>query len=197
MQPDKQLVAAWQKGDRSAFDLLFERHHARIYSVALGILRNEAEAEDVVQDTFIKAYRRIDQFRGDAAFQTWLISIAVNSARDRIRRRSVRRVLSLEILHPAVLLRALGVGNDPGTAMAEKEQRQSLWDAVDELPLRLRLPIILRYQQGLSCGEIAEALDLSLSTIYTQLSEGRQQLREWLDDEPAPANAPAPVTESG
>lgn len=197
MRPDEQLIAGLRQGDRRAFDLLFERHHARIYSVALGILRNEAEAEDVVQDTFIKAYRRIDQFRGDAALQTWLISIAVNGARDRIRRRSVRRVLSLEVLHPAVLLRALGAGNDPGTTMAEKEQRQSLWDTVDELPLRLRLPIILRYQQGLSCGEIAEALDLSLSTIYTQLSEGRQQLREWLEDEPATTGAPAPAAESG
>ena len=100
-----------------------------------------------------------------------------------MRRRKVRHFLSLENVAPRVLWRAFHRGKDPAAAVSEREQQRSLWQAVAELDDRLRLPIILRYQEGLSCGEIAEVLDLSLSTIYTQLSQGRQQLRELLDVE--------------
>lgn len=188
MQPIERIVAQCRQGDRSAFDVLFERYHARVYRLAYGILRREAEAEDVVQDTFLKAYRHIDRFQGKSSFETWLVSIAVNCCRDRMRRRKVRRFLSLENVAPRILLRAFHMGQDPAAAVSEREEQHTLWQAVAELDERLRLPIVLRYQEGLSCGQIAEVLDLSLSTIYTQLSEGRQELRELLGVEKSAAS---------
>ncbi|MFW5940851.1 MAG: RNA polymerase sigma factor [bacterium] len=185
MRPIEQIVAECQRGERAAFDLLFERYHSRVYAVAFGILRHEAEAEDAVQDAFVKVYRNIGTFEGDSSFETWLIAITVNCCRDRLRRQKVRQALSLEALTPRALLRALGVSNDPARTMARRERRRNLWEAVGELDMRHRVTLVLRYQEGLSCGEIADILGLSLSTIYTRLSEGRQQLRELLDGEDA------------
>jgi RNA polymerase sigma-70 factor (ECF subfamily) len=185
MNPTDQLVAGFQEGDQAAFELLFERYHRRIYTLAYRILGNEQEAEDIVQETFLKAFRTLAHFRGDSSFETWLIAIAVNASRDRMRRRKIRRAISLDGLAPLALRRLLkrvhAEADDPAAATGRRERRRALWEAVAQLDMRLRLPILLRYGEGLSCSEIAEVLDLSLSTVYTQLSDGRKLLRRTLE----------------
>ncbi len=176
----RDLVQRCRAGDLRAFAALFERFQDRLYDLAWAILRDEAEAEDAVQDTFLRVFEHIDRYRGTSSFETWLVAVAVNVCRDRLRRRKVRQVLSLDWMGPGWLVRVLGRGEDPAEAMQQQEHRRSLWDTVDRLDERHRLPLILRYHYGLSCGEVAEALGLSTGTIYVRLSEGRRCLRQML-----------------
>jgi RNA polymerase sigma-70 factor (ECF subfamily) len=171
----RDLVQRCRTGDLHAFAALFERFQNRLYDLAWAVLRDEAEAEDAVQDTFLRVFERVDRYRGVSSFETWLVAVAVNVCRDRIRRRKVRRALSLEWLGPTA-----GRSKDPAEAVQQQEHRRSLWDTVDRLDERHRLPLILRYYYGLPCGEVAEALGLTTGTVYVRLSEGRRRLREML-----------------
>ena len=176
----RDLVNRCRTGDEYAFATLFDRFQDRLYDLTWTILRDEAEAEDAVQDTFLRVFERIDRYRGASSFETWLVAVAVNVCRDRLRRRKVRRALSLEWLAPGWFARILGRGGDPAEAALQREERRSLWDAVDRLDQRHRLPLILRYHYGLSCGEVAEVLGWTTGTVYVRLSEGRQNLRQML-----------------
>lgn len=171
----RDLVQRCRAGDLHAFAALFERFQDRLYDLAWAILQDEAEAEDAVQDTFLRLFERIDRYRGTSSFETWLVAVAVNVCRDRLRRRKVRRALSLEWLGPIARR-----GEDPAEAVRRQERRRSLWDTVDRLDERHRLPLILRYHHGFSCGEVADALGLATGTVYVRLSEGRRRLRQML-----------------
>ena len=176
----RDLVNRCRDGDEYAFSTLFERFQDRLYDLTCAILRDDAEAEDAVQDTFLRVFERIDRYQGASSFETWLVAVAINVCRDRLRRRKVRRALSLEWLAPGWFARILGRGEDPAEAVLQREERRSLWDAVDRLDQRHRLPLILRYHYGLSCGEVAEVLGWTTGTVYVRLSEGRQSLRQML-----------------
>jgi RNA polymerase sigma-70 factor (ECF subfamily) len=119
---------------------------------------------------------RIDSFAGTAAFETWLISIAVNHCRDRLRRRKVRQVLSLSGL------RLSSSRRDPAAMLEERLFQDALWQMVNQLDDRLRLPFILRYRYDYSCGEAADILGLAVNTIYEQLSRARRQLRQMAEE---------------
>jgi RNA polymerase sigma-70 factor (ECF subfamily) len=183
----RDLVQRCRQGDLCAFTTLFERFQDRLYDLAWAILRDGTEAEDAVQDTFLRVFEHIDRYRGESSFETWLVAVAVNVCRDRLRRRKVRRALSLEgLVHgPGCvgrwLARTLGHGEDPSAAMQRREQHHSLWALVDRLDERQRLALILRYRYGLSCAEVAEVLGLSTGTVYVYLSRGRQQLRAMIE----------------
>jgi RNA polymerase sigma-70 factor (ECF subfamily) len=172
-------VRRCREGDPRAFAALFERFQDRLYDLAWAILQDQAEAEDAVQDTFLRVFERIGRYRGESSFETWLVAVAVNVCRDRLRRRKVRQALSLERLRPKWLARALGHGEDPAEAVQQQEHRRSLWDTVDRLGERHCLPLILRDIYGLSCGEVAEALGLATGTVHVRLSQGRR-LRQML-----------------
>ena len=180
----RDLVQRCRAGDLHAFAALFERFQDRLYDLAWAILRDEAEAEDAVQDTFLRLFERIDRYRCTSSFETWLVAVAVNICRDRLRRRKLRRVLSLEWLGPVA-----GRSKDPAEAVQQQEHRRSLWDTVDCLDERHRLPLILRYYYGLSCSEVAEALGLATGTVYVRLSEGRRRLRQMLLEQGHPSPA--------
>jgi RNA polymerase sigma-70 factor (ECF subfamily) len=149
------IVQSCQQGDLSAFATLFTRFQDRVYDLACSILNDEAEAEDAVQDTFLRAFEAMADFRGESSFETWLVAIAVNRCRDRLRRRKARRTLPLESLAPRWLARVLGLGRNPEAVLEWREGRASLWAMVDRLNDRLRLPLILRYHYGLRCDEVA------------------------------------------
>jgi RNA polymerase sigma-70 factor (ECF subfamily) len=176
----RDLVQRCRAGDLHAFAALFERFQDRLYDLAWAILRDEAEAEDAVQDTFLRVFERIDRYRGESSFETWLVAVTINVCRDRLRRRKVRQALSLDWLRPGWLTRVPGRGEDPAEAVQRQEHHRSLWDTVDRLDERHRLPLILRYHYGLSCGEVAEALGLATGTVYVRLSEGRRRLRQMM-----------------
>jgi len=168
------LVQRCQRGDEAAFAEIFESQMARIFRLALTILRDRQDAEDVTQETFLRVFKRIGDYRGESSFQTWLTSIAVNLCRDRMRRRKLRSLVSLD------WLRGRPGKHDVSDVVAERQQRQMLHAMVDRLDEPLRLTVILFYQQHLSCEEIAALCDVRTSTIYARLYKARTQLRAML-----------------
>jgi RNA polymerase sigma-70 factor (ECF subfamily) len=196
-EPLESLLAECQRGDLAAFARLFARCQPRLFDLAAAILQDETEAEDVVQETLLRVFERLGSFRGEAAFDTWLTAIAVNRSRDRLRRRRARRWWSLDSLAPGWLARLFSSEHDPAIALDWREQQQSLWEAVDRLDDRLRLPVVLRYHGGLSCDEIGRVLGLSTATVYSQLSAARRRLRGLLAAEASAPARPRPQAEEG
>ena len=178
MEDIGKVVSQCQEGRLEAFDSLINHFQHRVYDLACIIMRDEAAAEDVVQDTFLAVFQKIDGFKGQASFETWLTAIAVNQCRMRQRRQKVRRFLSLEQLSPRRLPRTGGRQQDVAELVHRRQQRQMLWEMVDQLDDRLRLPIILRYRYAYSCGDIADILRRRVSTVYQQLNEGRRRLKK-------------------
>lgn len=175
-----QLITRSQQGDLHAFADLFDHYQDRLFDLAWSILREREAAKDAVQETFLKLFQKIEGYRAEAAFETWLIAILVNECRGRLRRQKVRRVLSLESLRPERPFAPGQAEQNPAHIVSERMRRQSLWQLVNKLDDRLRLPILLRYRYryGLACEEIANALGLATSTVYEQLSQARKQLRQ-------------------
>lgn len=177
MPDEDELVRHCQQGDLRAFADLVEQYQDRLFDLAWTILQEREAAKDAVQETFLTVFQKIEGFRGESALETWLVAITVNQCRSRLRRQKARRLLSLEGLAPR-LFRAPKQGADPATIVAQQMQRQALWQLVNRLDERLRLPILLHYRYGLSGDEIAAALGVTKSTVYERLSQGRQRLRQ-------------------
>lgn len=180
MPDDRSLVERCQRGDDTAFTMLFRRHRQRLYDLACSILRDEEEAADAVQESFVAVYTRISSFRGESAFETWLIAIAVNECRRRLRRRRVRHFLSLEGLRQRWTERLTDDRPAPDREVELRQEQARLWAQVDQLDERLRIPLLLRYRHGIPAGEVAHILNIPRNRLYQQLYEGRQQLRRQL-----------------
>lgn len=177
MVADKTLVQRCQAGDLEAFAALFDRYRQRIYGLACAILGDEPAAEDIVQETFLTLFQKIDDYRGEAAFATWLTAIAVNHCRSRLRYRKIRRTFSLDNLPARWLGRLSGQNEDPALTAVQRQQERDLWNLVDQLDGRLRLPLILCYRFDFSAKEAAHILGSNPNRIYQQLYEGRRRLR--------------------
>jgi len=171
------LIVRCQQGDLHAFATLFDRYQDRLFELACTILGDREAAKDAVQDSFLIVFQKIGRFRGEAAFDTLLTAVVVNQYRQKLRYRKLRQTLSLENLAGRWLGKLASPAANPATIAAERQESELLWEMVNRLDDRLRLLILLRYQYGLSCGEIAEMLGVSINTIYEQLSQGRQALR--------------------
>lgn len=177
MPDEDELVRRCQQGDLRAFADLVEQYQDRLFDLARTILQEREAAKDAVQETFLTVFQKIEGFRGEAALETWLVAITVNQCRSRLRRQKARRLLSLEGLSPR-LFRAGKQGADPAAIVDQQMQRQALWQLVNRLDDRLRLPILLHYRYGLSGDEIASVLGVTKSTVYERLSQGRKRLRQ-------------------
>jgi RNA polymerase sigma factor (sigma-70 family) len=173
---DAALVAAARQGDLDAFAALVERYRRPALRVAYGIAGNEAE--DAVQDAFVKAFRKLDAFRADAAFRPWLFTIVANEARNH--RRSLTRRDKLEL---QVRAEPPGVDANVEEVAARHEERQRLLDAVGQLPDRHREILALRFFAGLSESETAEALSCPIGTVKSRLSRALDLLRSRLGEE--------------
>jgi RNA polymerase sigma-70 factor (ECF subfamily) len=181
MSEQSELVQRCQQGDLAAFSELFHSQQTRIFRLAATILRDEEDAQDVVQDALLRVFEQIKMFQGQAAFQTWLTAIVVNLCRDRLRRRKVRYALSLE------WLRGWPSAGDMADEVADDQGRQSLWSFVAALDEKYRLPVILHYYEELPCDEIAEILNLRTTTVYSRLNTARLRLRAMAQTAGAPA----------
>jgi RNA polymerase sigma-70 factor (ECF subfamily) len=171
------LVQDCQQGELAAFTGLFRRYEARIYRLAMAILHDERDAEDAVQDACLRVFERIKHYRAESSFETWLTAVVVNVCRDRLRRRQVRHALPLDRFH------GQASSGDLAETVAGQLRRQTLWSLVNRLQEKYRLPIILHYHEGLSCGEVAEVLALRTTTVYSRLNTARVQLRAMLREE--------------
>lgn len=181
---DRALLARIRARDKSACAECIERHGGEVYRLALRMMRNQAEAEDVVQETFLSAFKSIDSFEGRSGLSTWLYRIATNAALMRLRRADPETVPVDETAAPddgaAVPRQLFDWCCLPESDFDSAEARAELERAIRELPERLRLVFVLRELEGRSTEETAEALDLSAEAVKTRLHRARLWLRERL-----------------
>ena len=177
-------LAALQKGDRTEFARLVDAYSAPIYRLALKIVGTPQDAEDVLQETFIKAYRNLSTFEGRSSFSTWLYRIASNEAFMSLRRRKPEAVsVDAEIETPDGEQEPVQIVDWcclPEEELLTTESREYLDVAIDRLPATLRVVFLLRDIEGLSVRETAEALRISEAAVKTRLLRARLQLRERL-----------------
>jgi RNA polymerase sigma-70 factor (ECF subfamily) len=169
------LVRRATAGEREAFDEMVCRTHRDAYGLALRLTGDEEDARDVVQDAYLRAYRSIDRFRGDAQFSTWLYRIVANCASTTTGKR--RRHRHEEMPDEAQLVDARP-DNDPALQASVGELRDQLDDAIRDLPPRLRAVVVLRDLYDLPHDAIASELGISVSAAKVRLHRARRQLRE-------------------
>jgi RNA polymerase sigma-70 factor (ECF subfamily) len=178
---DAELVRRALGRDEAAVRAIIQANNRRLYRLARGILRNDAEAEDVVQDTYVRAFTHLEQFRGDSSLSTWLSRIAMNEALGRLRRRRPGVELSeLEKSAPQaqIIPFPLASSDDPEKSMAQREIQQVVEHAIDELPEPFRLVFITRVIEGMNVEETAVILGLKPETVKTRLHRARNLLRD-------------------
>lgn len=182
---DAELVGLAKAGRREAFAALMRRGNQRLFRVARAVLRDDAEAEDVLQEAYVRAFASLSEFRGEASIFTWLTRIVLNEAHGRIRkRRPTVELAELEAAQgePGRVLAFPGV-DDPEQGAARAEVRRLLERAVDELPEAFRVVFVMRDVQGLTVDETSSTLGVKPETVKTRLHRARRQLRQALDAE--------------
>ena len=190
---DEDLVEAFQAGDLSAFDDLLRRWDRKIQGAIYRIMGSEDEARDLCQETFLKAYRALRGFKGEARFSSWLYQIALNVCRDRMRRRKGRRMVSLEGLDEEGTPLPVPPGPSALDVVEANDLARAVAAAVAGLPEDEREVIVLKEYQGLTFLEIAGVLGLPISTVKTRLYRGLGVLKERLERQGVRSAAPAPA----
>jgi len=182
--PDVALVERVRAGDVSAFDTLVRKYERQVFRIAQHITQNREDAEDVMQDAFLKAYEKLDQFQGNSKFYTWLVRIAVNESLMRLRRRRTGKMVSIdedvETEEGSVPRDLADWAPDPEQNYSQTELAEILEKTVKGLPPGFRVVFELRDVQGLSTEDTAEALGLSIPAVKSRLLRARLQLRERL-----------------
>lgn len=172
---DEEVVARVLEGQTALFEILMRRHNERVYRAARAILRDEREAEDVMQQAYVSAYSHLRQFDGRARFSTWLVRIAVHEALARVRRRA--RVIPFNPDDTPMNTPTPSAPADPERQAYAAEIGALLESAIDQLPDGMREVFMLRQVEGLSTDEVAIALDVTADVVKTRLSRARAALR--------------------
>jgi len=179
-----QLVNAAKEGDVGAFEQLVKRYDRNVFRIAQHITQNREDAEDVVQDAFLKAYGNLKQFQGQSKFYTWLVRIAVNEALMKLRRRRPERMISLDedvkTEEDSLPREVADWSPNPEQQYSQAELRDILTRTIQGLPPSFRTVFVLRDVEGLSTEETAEALELSIPAVKSRLLRARLQLRDRL-----------------
>ncbi len=177
---DEEIVRRVLGGDTAAFELIMRRYNQRLFRVVRSIIGDDAEADDVLQEAYLRAFRHLDQFEGRSTFATWLTRIAVHEAA--ARRRTRRRLRLVMPTDAEIDSRAShSVARDGAEEASLKELRHVLASAVDALPADLRLVFTLRLVERLSTNQTAECLNLTPSNVKVRLHRSRAMLRSWID----------------
>jgi RNA polymerase sigma-70 factor, ECF subfamily len=184
IHPDVALVARAKEGDVAAFETLVKQYDRQVFRIAQHITQNREDAEDVVQDAFLKAYEKLNQFQGNSKFYTWLVRIAVNESLMRLRKRRTGRMVSIDEdveTEEGSMPRDLADWSpDPEMMYGQSELADILRKTIQGLPPGFRTVFALRDVEGLSTEETAEALGLSVPAVKSRLLRARLQLRERL-----------------
>ena len=185
--PEGELVALAQAGHRDAFRVIMQRCNQRLFRVARAIVRDDVEAEDVLQEAYARAFAKFDTFRGEAGVLTWLTRIVINEARGRLRRR--RPTVGVEQLDAAqgaggevIMFPTSPTAQNPEADAARAQIRRMLEHAVDELPEAFRMVFILRDVDDCSIEETAATLGVRPETVKTRLHRARRLMRKSLDE---------------
>jgi RNA polymerase sigma-70 factor, ECF subfamily len=181
---EAELIQHIKSGEHDLFYRLIQPYERRVYAAALAVLRNEADAEDVAQDSILKAFRHLSQFRGEAKFSTWLLQITVNEARMRKRRMTARTMESISDTQNDegdYIPREFADWREiPSESLERKEVRTALVEALSSLGEKYRSVFVLRDIQHLSIDETAKVLDISPGSVKTRLLRARLMLRDFL-----------------
>lgn len=193
-ETDLVLVERTRSGDREAFGLLVEKYQRRLLRLVMRFVRDPAEAEDVTQEAFVKAYRALANFRGESAFYTWLYRIGVNTAKNWLAANSQRMPTVSELTHDdaendiiedSALLRH---DETPDQVLMSKQVGETVNAAMEALPEDLRTAVMLREIEGLSYEEIAKVMDCPIGTVRSRIFRAREaiaaRLRPLLDTAP-------------
>jgi RNA polymerase sigma-70 factor (ECF subfamily) len=179
------LVGAARNGDVAAFEQLVKRYDRNVFRIAQHITQNREDAEDVVQDAFLKAFQNLGQFQGQSKFYTWLVRIAVNEALMRLRRRRPERMVSLDddvkTEEDSIPREVADWAPNPEQLYTQAELKDILGKTIQGLPPGFRAVFVLRDVEGLSTEETAEALNLSIPAVKSRLLRARLQLRDRLN----------------
>ena len=176
---DQALVERVQKGDRSAFDVLVSRYQHKVVKLVMRYVRDQAEALDVSQEAFLKAYRALPRFRGDSAFYTWLYRITINTAKNHLvaaRRRPLDYNLDLQNPEQYELHARLKDIDTPERVLLSEEIREAVNQAIEGLPDDLRTAIMLRELEGMSYEEIAATMECPVGTVRSRIFRARDAI---------------------
>ncbi|SFH67344.1 RNA polymerase sigma factor [Bradyrhizobium sp. Gha] len=179
---DAELVARVLGRDEVAVRAIIKANNRRLYRLARGILRNDGEAEDVVQETYVRAFTHLNEFRGDSSLSTWLSRITINEALGRLRRE--RPCVEISSLPQGALeaqiiqFPLMSAADDPEKSMAQREIQHVVEGAIDELPEPFRIVFMTRVIEGMNVEETAEILGLKPETVKTRLHRARAMLRD-------------------
>ena len=176
---DQQLVKRVQNGDKRAFDLLVLKYQHKILSIIGRFVKDQAEVQDVAQETFIKAYRALGNFRGESAFYTWIYRIAINTAKNHLvsrgRRPPAADVDDAEIYSGSEYLKDVAT---PENQMMRDQLKDVIFKAIKDLPEDLRTAVTLREMEGLSYEEIAEVMDCPVGTVRSRIFRARESIEK-------------------
>ena len=178
---ETELVALARAGRREAFAAIMTRGNQRLFRIARGVVRDDAEAEDVLQEAYVRAFTHLESFRGDSSLSTWLSRIAINEALGRLRRERPGVELSSlpeGTLEAQVIRFPIAPTEDPEKSMAQRQIQHVVEAAIDELPEPFRLVFITRMVEGMSVEDTAELLALKPETVKTRLHRARAMLRD-------------------
>jgi len=178
---ESELVAGAIRQEEGAVRELIRRHNQRLYRLARSILKDDQEAEDALQEAYLRAFRQISSFRGESALGTWLSRIVLNEALGR--RRRDRPSLEFKEMSQVIPFPSGNASIDPERSLAQHEIRKLLELAIDQLPDEFRAVLIARAVEGLSTKETAELLDLNSKTVKTRLHRARNLVKQALNDE--------------
>jgi RNA polymerase sigma-70 factor (ECF subfamily) len=178
-QPDQELVLRVQQGDKLAFDLLVIKYQHKIIQLVNRYVKDINEAQDVTQETFIKAYRSIGGFRGESAFYTWLYRIAINTAKNDLVSRSRRHLdyqLEIELAETGENTSQLKEMETPETQLLNQEILVNIKETIDNLPEEMRIAIILCEFEGLSYETIAQTMNCPVGTVRSRIFRAREAI---------------------
>lgn len=182
MTAEKEWIRKAKQGDIAAFEELVLQHEKNVYNLAFRMMNHSEDARDISQEVFLKAYKNIGNFDERAAFSTWLYRITHNTCIDEMRRRKGKQSFSLEEElenEDGVMQRQIAdAGSTPEEQLLKKEQKSEILQALDTLTEEHKMAVILRDVKGLSYEEIAEILELSLGTVKSRISRGRNQCKQ-------------------
>ena len=182
---DHDLVQRVQAGDTAAFRALFDKYHRRAFAVAMGVVKNQDDALDAVQEAFVKVHKNIHKFQGSSSFYTWLYRIVMNVSIDHVRRTSRRKSLDFderalheesEVAGDGALVPSVTDAN-PGKAALRRELGGAIQAALQELPEHHRAVIVLREIEGMSYEEMAETLGVPKGTVMSRLFHARKKMQ--------------------
>jgi len=185
---ENELIRRAKARDGAAIRAILQANNRRLFRIARGILRNDSEAEDVVQETYVRALIHLDEFRGQSSLSTWLVRIAMNEAMGRMR--GQRPALQLDVQRDdkprAEVIQFPTTSSDPEKSVAQRQIQAVVERAIDELPEPFRLVFIARVMEEMSIEQTAELLGLKPETVKTRLHRARSMLRDNVEKEIGP-----------